>query len=152
MKICKTIEELIDLAKDGPLICLDYGAKKVGIAISSPNRSIALPLGILANDSKKIYASIQNLISKHNIEAIIIGLPLLTDGKETSSTLTVKNFAQKILSCTNLPIFLQEERRTTLAADSLLKIAGFNRKERSTRDDTIAACLILESVLGRIEP
>ncbi|MDX1923642.1 MAG: Holliday junction resolvase RuvX, partial [Rickettsiaceae bacterium] len=136
----------------GPVLSIDYGDKKIGLAISSPNRSMSAPLAVIKNISiDSLCASIQKIITGKNISGIVIGLPLHQDGNESISSKKVKVFSEKLDSFFNLPLYLQEERRTTKAADSLLKIAGFNRKTRNEVDDSVAACLILDSVLQKIE-
>ena len=57
------------------------------------------------------------------------------------------NFVDKLAKKTNLPIYLQDERLTSKAADSLLRNMGFNRKQRNERDDMAAASMILETTL-----
>ena len=69
------------------------------------------------------------------------------DGTESEQTKIVINFVGKLAKKTNLPIYLQDERLTSKAADSLLRNMGFNRKQRNERDDMAAASMILETTL-----
>lgn len=130
------------------LIAVDYGSKKLGIAISDPLFCMALPMKELieANDERKMNNIIR--ISKENAACgIVLGLPINMDGTRSEQTEILQKFAEKLAAKTDIAIFLQDERLTTKAADNLLKTIGFKRKERNARDDSIAACLILDTVL-----
>lgn len=143
----------------GTLVGIDYGQKKIGLSLSSPSRSIALPLAIIENSNKDknkkpinaVFDKILSLIAKKNVVGFVIGLPVHIDGAENDSTKKVREFAPLLHEYFKLPIFFQEERRTSRAADSLLQIAGFSRKERNNQDDSVAATLILESTLAKLK-
>ncbi len=152
MSVYSSIEEFAaSLSSEGPIISLDYGVKKIGIAISSPNRSMSLPLSIIENLSKKkTIEKIKKILKDKNVIGIVLGLPIRTDGSESANSSKIVVLAHELANAYSLPIFLQEERRTTRAADSLLQIAGFNRKQRNNLDDSIAASLILDAVLMRL--
>ena len=147
--ISPTLEEFCQkLAPGKRLIAIDYGSKKLGVAISDPSLCMALPMNIIIeqNDERKITHIIR--ISKENAAGgIVLGLPINMDGTRSEQTEIVQKFADKLASKMDLTIFLQDERMTTKAADNLLKTLGLKRKERNTRDDSIAACLILDTVL-----
>lgn len=130
------------------LIAIDYGGKKLGVAISDPSLCMALPMNIIVepNDERKI-AHIIRISNENAAGGIVLGLPINMDGTRSEQTEIVQKFADKLASKTNLSIFLQDERMTTKAADNLLKTFGLKRKERNARDDSIAACLILDTVL-----
>lgn len=132
------------------LLGIDYGEKKIGLAITSPNRAMAMPLAILLNNNIFI-TEIKKIISSNNIKGIVIGIPINMDGTYGPSAIKAKAFAAKLLQYTKLPIYMQDERRTSKAADSLLMIAGFNRKQRNNMDDSIAASLILESAMQALK-
>lgn len=143
----------------GTLVGIDYGQKKIGLSLSSPSRSIALPLAIIENSNKDknkkqinaVFDKILSLIVKKNVVGFVIGLPVHIDGTENDSTKKVREFSILLHEYFKLPIYFQEERRTSRAADSLLQIAGFSRKERNNQDDSVAATLILESTLAKLK-
>lgn len=147
--VIKSIDELKHNLSNGVLMSIDYGQKKIGIAISNNEQSMALPLKILQND-KKLFYNLNDLIIKHKIIAIIIGLPVNMDGSRSTSSKKFEIFAQKLAKSTNKIVFLHDERRTTKAANELLSLAGFNRKYRNEVDDKIAASLILDSVINQL--
>ena len=70
------------------------------------------------------------------------------DGTKSDQTIIVEKFAEKLEKRTNLPIFFQDERLTSRAADNLLKSFGIKRKNRNENDDLAAASMILETTLN----
>lgn len=135
-----------------PIIAIDYGAKKIGLAISSPDHLIAMPHSVIleGKDNEKII-KILEVILKNNVCGVVIGLPVNMDGSDSEQTKIVKNFASNLAKKTPLPLYLQDERLTSRLADNLLKNMGFNRKKRNERDDKLAASLILETILEGIK-
>lgn len=147
--IIKTLKEFSKLIKfDQPVIGIDYGLKKTGLAISSLDHQVSLPLYLIKNHSErdKINFLIQ-MIQDQNVCAIVIGLPLNMDATESSQTIIVKKFANKLVTKTKLPVFLQDERITSKAANSLLKSYNIKRKMRNSIDDLVSASMILETIL-----
>ena len=135
-----------------PLLAIDYGNKKIGLAISSPDHRIAMPHSIIAvdNDREKLDRII-DFIVKYNICAIVVGLPVNMDGTSSSQAKIVNNFVNKLIKKTNLPVYLLDERLTSRAADSMLKNMGLNRRQRNERDDMVAASMILETALESVK-
>lgn len=139
------------LLPNAPLISIDYGSKKIGIAISNQERNIAMPLNIITEANKKaIIASLLEKIEQYKACGIVIGLPIDMSGIQTEQTAIVIKFAEELTKSINLPIYLQDERLTTKAANNFLKSFGIKRKERNNNDDAVAASMILETVLNSI--
>lgn len=151
--IASSLQEFCSyLRLNSAIISIDIGDKKLGFAISDMSRVISMPLEVIRFEQEKHkIAHIIQLIDKHKICGIILGLPLNMDGTESDQTIKVQAFATKLSEKIVLPIFMQDERMTSLAANALLRAAGMNRKERHQMDDQVAACLILESVINRIK-
>lgn len=150
--ITTSLQEFCQCFKqNAPLLAIDMGEKKVGFALTDMNRIMAMPMEVLRfdNDKQKI-EHILSLLAKHKPCAIVIGLPLNMDGTDSDQTTKVRSFSEKLsIKCT-IPIYMQDERMTSSAANSLLKSMGMNRKDRHQIDDQVAACLILESVLDNL--
>jgi len=137
------------LTPNAPIMAIDMGEKKLGFALTDMNRVMAMPLDVMRFDSdKKKISHILDLINKHKVCAIVMGLPLNMDGTNSEQTIKVRAFAEGLAS---VPIYMQDERMTSMAANSLLKSIGMNRKDRHQMDDQVAACMILESVLEGIK-
>ncbi|WP_371253152.1 Holliday junction resolvase RuvX [Orientia tsutsugamushi] len=133
------------------ILGIDFGEKKVGVAISNIEHTVAMPLQtILATNQDRIN-KIQEIAVAYNIGAIVIGLPFRLDGTETSQTHRVKDFANKLANKLLLPIFLCDERLTSKAANNLLKMGNIKRKVRNAIDDRVAASIILEGALKRMQ-
>lgn len=131
-----------------PILSIDMGEKKMGFAVTDMNKVMAMPLEVLRFDHlKHKIEHIVKLIAKYRPCGIVIGLPLNMNGTESEQTKSVHTFVEKLTSTTDIPIYMQDERMTSSAANALLKFTGMNRKDRHQLDDQVAACLILESVL-----
>lgn len=144
--ITKNLQQFYSsLPLQGPLLGIDFGTKKIGLAISSSNRNIAVPYIIITNDDKLLF-NINQLIEEKNICGIVIGLPVNMDGSSGEQAEKIIKFAEKLLYL-NLPIFLQDERRTSKASQALLSNMGYDRKKRDEIDDKYAACIILEAAI-----
>ena len=140
------------LLPNTPLISIDYGSKKLGIAMSNQERTIAMPLNTITETNKKIIiTSLLCIAEKYKACGIVIGLPINMNGMPTEQTNIVMKFAEELAKSINLPIFMQDERLTTKAADNFLKSFGVKRKDRNNNDDAVAASMILETVLDSIK-
>ena len=147
--IIDTLQEFCTFFKLGqPLIGVDYGQKKIGLAISTPDHQMSMPLQLLTGDSeKKKLNEIADIAKNKHACAIVIGIPFNMDGTKSEQTLIVEKFTEKLERRTHLPIFFQDERLTSRAADNLLKSFGIKRKNRNKNDDLTAASMILETTL-----
>lgn len=150
--IAPSLQEFYSKCQKGkPILAVDYGVKKVGIAISDPMHIMALPYTILRDvksEAQKI-EKIASLCCAENISGVVVGLPVNMDGTDSSQTKLVNIFAAKLSQKIDLPIYLQDERLTSRFADNFLKGFGLNRKQRNERDDLAAASMILETALER---
>lgn len=133
------------IPKNGKIISIDFGTKKLGIAVSNDERTMSLPLSVISAN----FNNLLDIIKLQNPSAMVIGMPVNMDGSASTSTEMVNNFAKQLFTATNLTILLQDERLTSKAATQLLKEAGVKRRVRDAVDDCIAACMILDTVLAR---
>lgn len=131
------------------ILAIDFGVKKFGLALSIPGFNIVEPLKTV--DYDKIWEELEKLIATQNIEKIVIGLPLRTDGSDDKTTEKARKFADEVHKKFNLPVKLWDERYTTLNAESILK----EHRKRLPREkgyiDKFAAAVILEEYLASIE-
>lgn len=134
------------------IAALDYGDARIGVAISDPGKIIASPLVAVAmKPSLRLTAEeIAQLLGDYMpIEKIVIGLPLLMNGKESESSQKVRAFVPFLEEITGLEIVLWDERLTTAQVERTLKEANLSRKKRSRYVDAMAASAILQSYLDR---
>lgn len=131
------------------IISIDYGKVRIGLAISDQNQIIAFPLKcVQANrDPNKTIQELSLFLSTLDIEKIVLGLPLLFNGKDSELTKEVRLFATRLETKTGIPIILWDERLTSKQAEKFLIESHVRRKERTRVVDTMAATLILQSYL-----
>ncbi len=126
------------------ILALDYGEKRIGIAKGSTETKIALPFLIIDNNGDDfVISKILDIVSKEDIELLIIGLPIGLSGKNTKQTEVINNFIKTIENKIEIPIITIDERLTTKNANSL-----FNDKKKRRVDD-IAAMIMLQNYLDK---
>ena len=131
-----------------PILSLDYGEKRIGIAISDNECSIALPSEVLKrNKTDKDFLYIKEFIEKNNIQAVLIGMPYNMDGSEGEKCKIVKSFSKKLLEFINISIIYWDERLSTLAQEKILISKDVSRKKRKKVIDKLAAAYFLQSFL-----
>lgn len=140
---------LTQLSKSSPLLAIDFGLKKTGIAISDPNRIMAVPLTTIeAIGLKEQLQKLQSLINKHKPTGLVMGWPLNKDGTRTTLTHHIKRLAHCLCKTTQLPILLYDERFSSRAAYNLLKLSEISAKQRYYIEDQVAANIILTEILN----
>ena len=127
---------------------IDYGEKRIGIAISDPMQIYAKPLLTIKNISMKhIFSQINEIIFTNSIEKVIVGLPLNLEGNDTKKTIEVRNFFNKLTKSISVKSVLFDERYSTVDANDYLKEKGLSIKESRKVIDQIAAAVILRNYL-----
>lgn len=131
----------------GRVFSLDYGRARIGIALSDDRRCIATPLLALPHD-KTFPQKLQELLTKWKpVDMILLGLPLLMNGKESPMSIEVRAFAEKLKTYLTIPVVLWDERLSSAQSDRLLREAEMNRKQRSEKIDAMSAAVVLQSYL-----
>jgi putative Holliday junction resolvase len=141
-----------ELKKGRPIICLDIGTVRIGIAISDLEYILATPHGAYERrNTSKDLGHFDKLATDINAIGFVLGLPLAMSGEEGENCEAVRNFAKQLLKKTGLPILLKDERMSTAASTRALSESGMTRKKRQSLDDKMAASFILEGVLSSIK-
>jgi putative pre-16S rRNA nuclease len=136
----------------GRLLALDLGAKRIGVAISDEGRVTTRPLPMISRQSwKGLLQQVAGLVQSFEAKGLVIGLPLRLEGGEGAAAESVRALAEKFRLSLSVPIYLQDERLTTFAADSDLKAAGRNETERKREVDSEAAAIILRDFIDRMQ-
>src|SRR5262245_8590073 len=137
---------------EGPVLGLDLGERRIGLAVSDPSGAIAFPIGAL--DRKSLAADIAalcELIRERGVVAVVVGLPLHLDGRAGTGAETARRFAARLGAACSLPVALVDERMTTVIAERALREqpVGRGRRKRPTKHqvDALAATLILRTFL-----
>lgn len=121
------------------ILGIDYGSKRVGLAISDETHTLARELNILS--PKDFWAKILDLVEAETVGKIVIGLPLNMSGDDTQSTIYARQFAEKLKKVTELPVELMDERLSSAMAAS---VPGGTRSI-----DSLAAQIILQNYLDK---
>jgi putative holliday junction resolvase len=130
------------------ILALDYGTKRIGVALSDELKWTAQPLETFERRALDWdVAHIATLVSSHDVERVVLGFPLQLDGRQGPAVLAMRVFAEKLEAGISVPIILWDERMTTKAAEDLLIAADVSRKKRKGVVDRIAAAILLQSYL-----
>ena len=132
---------------------IDFGARRVGLAISDPTAIIAQPLSTIVRRAGKRppVSAIALIVQEREVSEIVIGLPLSLQGEETGWTAEVRTFGAKLAERTGVPVAFIDERMTSVLAEQAVRSLGLKRaeRERKERVDVAAAQLILQAYLDR---
>lgn len=123
---------------------LDYGTKKVGLAIGDLQTKIASPYKIL-NNNPDLINQLKDICLKETIEKIVVGVPLTLKSASSKQTQIVERFIAKLRKATYLEIVEQDERMSSIYAKSLLK-----ETKSKHLDDDVAAMIILQSYFDQL--
>jgi putative holliday junction resolvase len=136
-------------APPGRVLGLDYGERRIGVALSDPSGVLASPLIVLdrPRKMKRLLEVLGKLCATHEVRVIVVGLPLSMDGSVGTKAAEVKDFAARLRQHTALPVVEWDERLSTVAAERALIEAGMRREKRKLVVDKTAAALILAGYL-----
>ena len=133
------------------ILGLDIGDARTGVAISDELGVAAHPLCTIQRKSRKaVLAELEELVTAHKVEQIVVGLPLQLDGETGTQAQKVKKFAEKLKQHIKLPIVFWDESFTTFEASQILRGTKKRRKKRKQVIDQVAAVLILEGYLEEL--
>jgi putative Holliday junction resolvase len=129
---------------------IDFGERRIGVAISDPGGTFALPLTTLERrDDASAARAIAEIAAREGIGRIVVGEPLRSDGSAGSAALRARAFADRIGRECGLPVETLDESLTSHEADARLAEAGVPRAKRRERRDALAAQLLLQEALDR---
>ena len=135
------------------ILALDYGTKRIGVALSDELGWTAQPLETLNRRTlDRDIAHIASLVGTHEVRQVLLGFPLQLDGREGPAIQAMREFQARLEQGVPVPVILWDERLTTKAAEDLLIAADVSRKKRKGVVDRIAASILLQSYLASLEP
>ena len=130
------------------LIGLDLGSKRIGVSICDEKQLIATPFKTInRSTSKDLIDELKSIIKENDIKGIVVGNPLNMDGSLGSSAQSVKDTTNNIKKSIDLPIFLWDERLSTVGAFNLSSQLDVNISKREKKIDENAAAFILQGAL-----
>ena len=144
-----TLDDLRETS--GALLGVDPGTKTLGLAISDRTRLIATPLKTIHREKFSLDATqLLKIYAENQTTALIVGLPVNMNGTHGPRTQSVRDFCANLLKLQDLPIFLWDERLSTIAVTRSMLEADMSRKKRKENVDKLAASYILQGVLDRL--
>lgn len=140
-------------ADRGRLLGVDYGERRVGLAISDPTGTIASPAGVIIRRAGKRPPVAELVRRAESLEArgFVMGLPLDGNGDETPRSTEARAVAAELSKRTGLPVELIDERYSTATALRAIRDMGGSTRGRKGDVDALAAAVLLQQALHRAE-
>jgi len=146
------VADVFDVPAEGRILAIDPGTRRCGIAVCDDLRVIARPLPFIERKSwKNLLSNIKQIVSDFDAKALVIGLPLESDGSDGPMTAEARDIARKLGLSLAVPVVLQDERVTSYEAKHRLWSAGKSIKDGRELVDSEAAVVILEDLLATLE-
>lgn len=135
------------MAESGRFLGLDLGDARIGVAISDPQRRLAVPVGTVRTGAPSDVRAIAALVAEHGVTLVVVGHPLLLSGEAGERAHHAERFAEVLGATLGIPVVLQDERLSTKEAERALRAAGRSAREARHRVDETAATVILQAFL-----
>jgi putative pre-16S rRNA nuclease len=132
----------------GPVLALDLGDARIGVAVSDPDRRLAVPVGTVRTGAPDDLKAIASLVRERGVTLIVVGHPLHLSGVAGERAGHAEAFAEALRSFVGVPVVLHDERLSTKEAERALRDAGLIGQARRRVVDRSAAVVILESYLA----
>jgi putative Holliday junction resolvase len=133
----------------GALIALDASLRRIGVAVTDPERRLVTPLATIARRSHAAdLAEISRIVQERAAVGLVLGFPVSMDGREGPPAEAARQLAAELAVLLALPVLLQDERLTTFAVEQALRDGQIRLSRRRPRHlDHYAAAVILEDAL-----
>jgi putative Holliday junction resolvase len=129
---------------------IDFGTRRIGLALSDPTGTLATPLPFLENSTpEEVTKNLKDLVENHGVETIVVGMPRNMDGTYGPSAEKVRNFIAQTQPHLTAKVVTIDERLTTAQASRELSQIGLNQKDLRKKVDSSSAALILQQFLDR---
>jgi len=129
------------------LLGLDYGRKRLGVAVSTPLGTVHPRPRLLRTTREEDLRRLADVAREAGAQAVVLGLPHHMDGTASDMEVEVRAFAMVVAVTCGLPVYGVDERLSTEAADAALRAQDLGFRERKERRDSAAACLLLQDFL-----
>ena len=145
------LADVFDVPATGRILAIDPGTKRCGVAICDEMLVTTRPLPVIERKSwKKLLSNIKQIVSDYDAKALVIGLPLESDGSESQMSVEARRMARNFALSLDIPVYLQDERVTSYEAKSRLWEQGKTINESRRLVDSEAASIILADFLDRL--
>ena len=135
-------------ASAGRVLGLDLGDARIGVAVSDPERRLAVSIGTIhVGQPPGELKAVAALVGEHGISLVVLGLPLSMSGEAGPRAHHARQFAEALRAVLEVPVELQDERLSTVEAERELRAAGVKGRDRRVVVDRTAAAVILQAWL-----
>ena len=132
----------------GRTLALDFGSKRIGVALSDPTGLLGSPLTtVIRTNSRNDFNAILDLVTKHEIEIIVVGLPISLNGTIGPQAQKTLNFCDELRKMTSVPIETLNEQYTSAEAELRIRQSGGKPSRRRGQIEALAAAIILQEWL-----
>lgn len=132
----------------GRVLAVDYGKVRVGLAVSDPMRRTAQPLDVVERQrGRSLLEGVLGAVREHEVEEIVVGLPLRMDGSEGVLAEAARSFAKALGERAGVPVKLRDERLTSVEASRGMRRAGVTARNQRQVLDKVAAAILLRDYL-----
>ncbi len=132
------------------ILAIDYGEKRIGLAVSDELEITARGIAVIERKSKKAdLEAIGSIVTEHGVGAIVVGYPLRLDGSAGIQCEKVDRFIAALKEVLSVPVIAWDETLSTKEAEGLMREAGVKRKHKRGMVDRIAAAFILQDYLNK---
>ena len=131
----------------GRVLGLDLGDARIGVAVSDPDRRLALPFGTVKAGAPQDIKAIAALVADNDISEVVVGHPLSLSGDAGPRARNAETFVGVLREVLPVPVSLQDERMSTVEAEKALAAAGSRGRDRRRKVDASAATVILQAYL-----
>ena len=142
--------EMLRQLPRGRILGIDYGSRRIGLAMSDPSQSLSSTLETVIKRGDEHIRRILELLSEKDIVAVVVGMPYNMNGRIGERGREVMTFVEKLEKRTELPILTWDERWSTVSAEKSLREQGESPSRHRKRIDQVAAAFILQSFLDRL--
>lgn len=140
-----------DFPRAGKLLGVDYGTKRVGLAVSTYDQKISSPLEVYQRRNETLDSKyFREIVQDYTIAGLVVGLPIHLSGGEGQSARGAREYGQWLVKLTGLPILFWDERFTSAVADDHMIGIDMTRKQRKRRIDMVAAHIMLQAYLDSL--
>ena len=137
-------------AAPGRALGIDFGERRIGVALSDDERRLAVPWGIVGRASdRQAIGELAALVREQGVTLLVAGEPRGLDGGAGPAALRARRFAERLARAARLPLVVVDEALTTSVAARRLAEAGVGRREMAGRLDAVAAQILLQEALDR---
>jgi putative Holliday junction resolvase len=152
---------VLDTASTGVVLAIDYGQKRLGLALSDEHRMASRPFATWTRTNRRRdLARLRELVRQHAVRRIVVGLPLHLDGTSSEMSEEAKGFAARVAKALGIPVEMMDERLSSWEAEQTLGVrksaasssrdrAQHARRKGRTKLDDVAAAVILRDYLDR---